>query len=172
MISSFRGDSPNSLADSAGLGVELQRTSQGPKVEHTGGTWGSCSILWFYPQIGKGAMVMINSAAGSLLQRLCVRVAAGLARTGAMLGHGSGDFVIAFSSAYRIPHRALAPAIMQPTLADEAGVMSGLFRAVIESVEEAVLNSLAAILIAHVFYNTTVVIRVVGSAWARTGCGL
>lgn len=30
-----------------------------------------------------------------------------------------------------------------------------------------VLNSLAAILIAHVFYNTTVVIRVVGSAWAQ-----
>ncbi len=30
-----------------------------------------------------------------------------------------------------------------------------------------ILNSLGAILIAHVFYNTTVVIRVVGSAWAQ-----
>jgi thiamine transport system permease protein len=29
------------------------------------------------------------------------------------------------------------------------------------------LNSLAAILIAHVFYNTTIVIRMVGSAWAQ-----
>ncbi len=30
-----------------------------------------------------------------------------------------------------------------------------------------VMNSLSAILIAHVFYNTTIVIRVVGSAWAQ-----
>ena len=29
------------------------------------------------------------------------------------------------------------------------------------------LNILAAILLAHVFYNTTIVIRVVGSAWAQ-----
>lgn len=78
------------------------------------------------------------------LERLCVRAAAGLARTGAMLGHGSGDFVIAFSSAYRIPQRAPALTAMQPVLVDETGVMNGLFRAVIEAVEEAVLNSLAA----------------------------
>lgn len=30
-----------------------------------------------------------------------------------------------------------------------------------------IINTLAAILLAHVFYNTTVVIRVVGSAWAQ-----
>jgi len=58
----------NPLSDAFGLGVELQSTSLGPKVEHTGGTWGSCSIIWFYPQIGKGAVVMINSASGSLLR--------------------------------------------------------------------------------------------------------
>jgi CubicO group peptidase (beta-lactamase class C family) len=56
------------LSDAYGLGVELQSTSQGPIVWHSGGTWGSCSIVWFYPQIGKGAVVMINSASGSLLR--------------------------------------------------------------------------------------------------------
>jgi CubicO group peptidase (beta-lactamase class C family) len=58
----------NPLSDAYGLGVELQNSSQGPKVWHTGGTWGSCSIFWFYPQNGKGAVVMINSASGSLLR--------------------------------------------------------------------------------------------------------
>ena len=58
----------NPLSDAYGLGVELQSTSQGPKVWHTGGTWGSSSIIWFYPQLGKGAVVMINSASGSLLR--------------------------------------------------------------------------------------------------------
>jgi CubicO group peptidase (beta-lactamase class C family) len=59
-------DSP--LSDSFGLGVELQITSQGPAAWHTGGTWGSCSLIWFYPQLGKGAVVMINSASGSALR--------------------------------------------------------------------------------------------------------
>jgi D-aminopeptidase len=63
---------------------------------------------------------------------------------GGVLGHGSGDFVIAFSTAYRIPQRTPAPTATQPVLENESGVMSGLFRAVIESVEEAVLNSLVA----------------------------
>jgi D-aminopeptidase len=73
-----------------------------------------------------------------------MRAAAGLARVGGVLGHGSGDFVIAFSTAERIPHKKPAPTVMRLALGNEAGVMSSLFRAVIESVEEAVLNSLAA----------------------------
>ncbi len=58
----------NHLSDAFGLGVELQSTSQGPKVWHSGGTWGSNSVIWFYPQIGKGAVAMTNSASGSLLR--------------------------------------------------------------------------------------------------------
>ena len=69
------------------------------------------------------------------LQRLCVRAGAGLARTGATIGHGSGDFVIAFSTTQRVSKH---------TVADEAQVMEGLFPAVVEAVEEAVLNSLCA----------------------------
>ncbi len=55
------------LSDASGLGVNLQRTGQGPKAWHSGGTWGSSSIIWFYPRIGKGAAVMINSASGGAL---------------------------------------------------------------------------------------------------------
>ena len=76
------------------------------------------------------------------LGRLCVRVGAGLARTGSTLGHGSGDFVIAFSTAQRVVHAPEALEEMQPVVAGEGKAMYWLFPAVIECVEEAVLNSL------------------------------
>ena len=77
------------------------------------------------------------------LRRLCVRAAAGLARTGSLYHHGSGDFVIAFSTAQRIPHTPQGLLRQETVLADEEAVMNGLFRAVVECVEEAVLDSLA-----------------------------
>ncbi len=76
------------------------------------------------------------------LHRLCVRAAAGLARTGGHYGHGSGDYVIAFSTATRIPHYAPSLTVTREALADEAMVMTGLFPAVVECVEEAILDSL------------------------------
>jgi D-aminopeptidase len=76
------------------------------------------------------------------LRRLCVRVAAGLARTGSTYGHGSGDFVIAFSTAQRVAHRPRSLTATQTVLADEAQAMYWLLPAVVECVEEAVLNSL------------------------------
>ena len=76
------------------------------------------------------------------LRRLCVRAAVGLARTGSQHGHGSGDFVIAFSVAHRIPHAPERLTREETVLADEARAMEWLFPAVVESVEEAVVNSL------------------------------
>jgi D-aminopeptidase len=76
------------------------------------------------------------------LRRLCVRAAAGLARTGSSYGHGSGDFVVAFSTAQRIPHRPQSLTVTQTVLVDEGKGMYWLFPAVVECVEEAVLNSL------------------------------
>jgi D-aminopeptidase len=76
------------------------------------------------------------------LWRLAVRAAAGLARTGSHYGHGSGDFVIAFSVAERVPHAPPALTRTATVLADEPRAMQWLFPAVVESVEEAVLNSL------------------------------
>jgi D-aminopeptidase len=76
------------------------------------------------------------------LGRLCKRAAAGLARLGSVYGHGSGDFVIAFSTAERIADPA--PRLTAPRVAvvDEAAAMRWLFPAVADSVEEAVLNAL------------------------------
>lgn len=76
------------------------------------------------------------------LKRLCLRSAAGLARTGSSYGHSSGDFVIAFSTTRRMIHNPQSLVQPQDSLVDEARGMQGLFKAVAESVEEAVLNSL------------------------------
>jgi len=76
------------------------------------------------------------------LWRLCVRAAAGLARVGGHYAHGSGDFVIAFSTAQRVEHEPESLTTTQVALADESKVMDWLFPAVVESVQEAILNSL------------------------------
>jgi D-aminopeptidase len=76
------------------------------------------------------------------LGRLCVRAAAGLARTGSVYGHGSGDFVIAFSTVHRLDHEPASLTAVQTVVVDEARAMQGLFPAVAESVEEAIFNSL------------------------------
>lgn len=76
------------------------------------------------------------------LRRLCVRAAAGLARTGSHYDHGSGDFVIAFSTTWQIEHEPAALTTNQVVLADEGQAMYWLFPAAVESVEEAILNSL------------------------------
>ena len=97
------------------------------------------------PTQEKGSVMIVLATDAPLgdrqLRRLCVRAAAGLARTGSHM-HGSGDFVIAFSTAYRIDHAPASLTTTRTVLADERGAMAGLFPAVVECVEEAILNSL------------------------------
>jgi CubicO group peptidase (beta-lactamase class C family) len=57
----------NPLSNAFGLGVGLKNTGQRLAVWNAGGTWGSSSIFWFYPQVGKDAAVMINSRSGFFL---------------------------------------------------------------------------------------------------------
>lgn len=94
----------------------------------------------------RGSVMIVLATDGPLssrqLRRLCVRAAAALARVGSHLGHGSGDFVIAFSTAQRIPHESAGLTRIETVLSDEGRAMAWLFPAVVESVEEAVLNSL------------------------------
>jgi len=76
------------------------------------------------------------------LQRLCARAAVGLARTGAVHGHGSGDFVIGFSTAEPLSHDPPGITAQRVSVVNEAEAMGWFFPAVAESVEEAVLNAL------------------------------
>jgi len=74
------------------------------------------------------------------LGRLAKRGVLGLARTGSYLSNGSGDFVIAFSTAGRIPDTSDGALTGLKELRNDR--MSPLFLAAVEAVEEAVLNSL------------------------------
>ena len=97
------------------------------------------------PAAGESVMVVLATDApltSRQLRRLCVRAAAGLARTGSDFGHGSGDFVIGFTTAHRVAHRSQALTTRRTALADEGRTMFWLLPAVAECVEEAVLNSL------------------------------
>jgi D-aminopeptidase len=79
------------------------------------------------------------------LKRLAERGMLGLARTGGIASNGSGDYVIAFSTApdLRIPHqsRSLAMGGGEELRNDD---MTALFLAAIEATEEAIINSLFA----------------------------
>ncbi|MFQ5561998.1 MAG: P1 family peptidase [Parvularculaceae bacterium] len=76
------------------------------------------------------------------LERLARRALGGLARTGAAMTNGSGDYVIAFSTAEgvrRSPERRRAVSQIADLPND---LFSPLSQAVIEATEEAILNSL------------------------------
>jgi len=77
------------------------------------------------------------------LERLAKRAFIGMGRTTTSMTNGSGDYAIAFSTAYAIPHRGQGPTVETPDLIAN-DLMSDLFRAVEEATEEAIYNSLFA----------------------------
>ena len=74
------------------------------------------------------------------LKQLAIRATHGLARTGTPSTDGSGEFVIAFSTANIFPSRTETGTFQIEMLAN--GRLSTLFQAVIEATEEAIVNSM------------------------------
>ena len=74
-----------------------------------------------------------------LLNRIAKRATLGMARAGGSGGHGSGDYVIAFSTTYRTPDAMAAP---RQALAENESAIDVVFQAVADATEEAILNSL------------------------------
>ena len=76
------------------------------------------------------------------LRRLGVRAGLGLGRAGSFATNGSGEYVFAFSTAHRIPHRADEPWLELRLLRDDSIAMRELFEMAAEATHEAVLDSL------------------------------
>ncbi|HKS07565.1 MAG TPA: P1 family peptidase [Gemmatimonadaceae bacterium] len=76
------------------------------------------------------------------LRRLASRAMMGLGRTGSSASNGSGDYVIAFSTALSVRRQFGATSMTTTELGNET--VSSLFQAVVEATEEAVYNSLFA----------------------------
>jgi D-aminopeptidase len=75
------------------------------------------------------------------LRRLAARAAFGLGRAGSFASHASGEYVLAFSTAHRISHRALDMLEMR-LLRDDSRAMRELFEAAGDVTQEAILDSL------------------------------
>jgi D-aminopeptidase len=74
------------------------------------------------------------------LRQLAIRATHGLARTGTPSTDGSGEFVIAFSTANIFPSRTETGTFQIQMLVN--GQLNSLFQAVIEATEEAIVNSM------------------------------
>ena len=92
---------------------------------------------------GQGSIMMVVATDAPLsplkLERVARRAMMGLARTGSFAGNGSGDYVIAFSTASGV-RRGGDDVLAVEEVANNR--MSSLFLATVEATEEAVYNSL------------------------------
>ncbi|ETH82906.1 peptidase family T4 domain protein [Bordetella pertussis STO1-CHOC-0017] len=92
----------------------------------------------------KGSIILLLATDAPLdsrqLRRLSLRAGAGLARTGSVFGHGSGDIALAFSTAYTIPHLAERGMPVQVMLHETR--IDALFEAAAEAVEQAIVAAL------------------------------
>jgi D-aminopeptidase len=112
--------------------AQPQRTQRGTKETTEDDADGSCMIV-----VATDAPVDARN-----LKRLAARAIMGMARTGAAGSNGSGDYVIAFSTAPALRVRRGDEKKARPVtrLGNEA--MSPIFLAAIEATEEAIYNSM------------------------------
>jgi D-aminopeptidase len=92
----------------------------------------------------EGSVIVIIATDAPLdsrqLGRLARRAALGLARTGSTARHGSGDFMLAFSTGNTVPHYPKERTFTMTHLSDAH--INPLLSATVEATEEAVLNAL------------------------------
>jgi D-aminopeptidase len=98
------------------------------------------------PAPGDGSVMVVLATDAPLsalqLERLARRAVPALGRVGSFISNGSGDFVVAFSTANPRPHAGGPQVLSFEEVANDA--LSPLFLAAVESVEEAIYNSLFA----------------------------
>ena len=118
------------ILDINGVPFDREYRKQKNDTKVMKGDGGSCMIV-----VATDAPLCIRN-----LKRLAKRAVLGLARTGSEMGNGSGDYVITFSTAYRIPHTGTKPLLIPQLIPDNA--ITPFFRAVVEATQEAVYNSM------------------------------
>ncbi|HAS74036.1 MAG TPA: aminopeptidase [Clostridiales bacterium UBA8960] len=95
-------------------------------------------------QVEQGSIIVIVATdipmSDRQLKRVAKRVPAGMARTGAHFGNGSGDIVYAFSNANIVRHFETRE-IVECSIINE-NVIDKVFNAVIEATEESIINSM------------------------------
>ncbi|WP_223860696.1 DmpA family aminopeptidase [Spirosoma validum] len=127
------------------VGVLVQ-TNFGGTLQITGVPVGVALGKYSFKENLDGSCMMVVLTDAPLdarnLKRLAKRAFMGLARTGGIASNGSGDYVIAVSTAYQIPHETNSAFDEVKLLRNDN--VSALFMAAIEATEEAIVNSLFA----------------------------
>ena len=96
----------------------------------------------------RGSIIIVVATDAPLLdrglRRLARRAGIGLARTGSLAGHGSGDYVLAFSNALstRALHDNGGLTQQIDLLLDRGASIDALFQATVEATEEAIVNAI------------------------------
>ncbi|MGX9136268.1 P1 family peptidase [Rummeliibacillus sp. JY-2-4R] len=115
------------------------------------GNKGECKFASFFESLPiekpDGSVIIVVATDAPVndrqLKRMAKRAAIGLGRTGTHIHNGSGDIIIAFSTAYTIPHQSdsqIGEAIA--FVRDDSKLMNDLFQATIEATEESVYQSM------------------------------
>jgi D-aminopeptidase len=95
-------------------------------------------------QGAKGSIMIVVATDAPLsdrnLRRLAARALVGVSRTGSVMGNGSGDYVIAFSTHPGVRRHFGTARLATTELGNDE--MTGLFQGVAEATEEAIYNSL------------------------------
>lgn len=112
------------------------------------------------PESADGSIMIIVATDAPLsdrnLTRLGHRALAGLARTGAAMSNGSGDYVLAFSTAPEVRRNRITSGQLRATQELPNDQLSPLFQAVIEATEEAIYNSLCMAATMHGYQGRVV----------------
>jgi D-aminopeptidase len=91
-----------------------------------------------------GSIITIIATDAPLLSpqlvRICKRAALGIGRIGSFAAHGSGEIIVAFSTANKVPRQTSRMTATLDVLLDEA--CDPLYEAVVECTEESIVNAL------------------------------
>lgn len=100
-----------------------------------------------YPKPADGSIMIVLATDAPLgsrqLKRVAKRCGIGLGRTGSHFSNGSGDIVIAFSTAQKVPHFTANTVETRQQMREDHPIMNDLFLGAAEVTEEAILNSLS-----------------------------
>jgi D-aminopeptidase len=130
LVMTNHGNRENLLIDGVRVG---ERLSEELPSEHSEG---SCIVV-----VAIDAPLLPHQ-----LRRVAQRAGMGLARGGSYASNGSGEQLLAFSTANRVPRdgKTFAPKAIADGGHVEQPTLSGLFQATVEATEEAVVNALFA----------------------------
>ena len=118
---------------------DRETSAEGTSALDRGDTWTTAGA-----GSAEGSIIVIIGTDAPLdarqLTRLAKRAALGLARTGSTARHGSGDFMLAFSTGNVIPHYPKEAVFTMSHLSDAH--INPILAATVEAAEEAILNAL------------------------------